>query len=359
MKRFGPFLALAVLLSLPLVAAPIDRALFSFASSKITALFSFAGLTVDSAGGDNLTIDETGLSGAGDIDITSTAGDILLNASNGGGKTITLQTDTGAINIGAGTVDTTITATSELALNGASTTTLGGGVGSTGCTVTSTSGALACTADLTLGGDAAINGGDVTSTTDLDFLAETNVTITANTGNILIRAPDDGGHSINLETVTGTISIGSGTITTAITATDVASVNGATSTTLSGGVGSTGCTVTSSTGAFACTAAVTSPTFVGIVAKATNTISASAIDWALSATHEKTISVNTTFTFSNATDGQTIFVRITAGSDDTVTWPTVQWSGGAAPVQTLSGTDVYTFVKIGSTIYGSVIPAVS
>jgi len=91
---------------------------------------------------------------------------------------------------------------------------------------------------------------------------------------------------------------------------------------------------------------------------ATNAISASAIDWSLPGnTHSKTLAANTTFTFSNALDGKTIVVALTnTASDYTVTWPTVSWTGGAAPTQTVGAkTDVYTFVKIGSTIYGSVV----
>lgn len=90
---------------------------------------------------------------------------------------------------------------------------------------------------------------------------------------------------------------------------------------------------------------------------ATNAISASAIDWSLARTHSKTLGANTTFTFSNATDGQTIVVALTnTASNWTVTWPTVSWSGGSTPVQTVGAkTDVYTFAKIGSTIYGSAV----
>lgn len=90
---------------------------------------------------------------------------------------------------------------------------------------------------------------------------------------------------------------------------------------------------------------------------ATKTISASAIDWSLSGTYSKALAANTTFTFSNAVDGKTIVVALTnTASNWTVTWPTVIWSGGSPPTQTIGAkTDVYTFVKIGSTIYGSVV----
>lgn len=88
----------------------------------------------------------------------------------------------------------------------------------------------------------------------------------------------------------------------------------------------------------------------------TSAVAASNIDWSLSKTYSKTLSANTTFTFSNDTDGQTIVVAITnTAGNYTVAWPAaVQWSGGTEPVQTIGAfTDVITFVKIGSTIYGS------
>lgn len=85
-------------------------------------------------------------------------------------------------------------------------------------------------------------------------------------------------------------------------------------------------------------------------------ISASAIDW--NSTHlYKTLSTNTTFTFSNATDGKTIIIAITnTASNYTVTWPTVKWANGIAPIQTIgAATDIYTFVQINGIIYGSYI----
>ncbi len=92
---------------------------------------------------------------------------------------------------------------------------------------------------------------------------------------------------------------------------------------------------------------------------ASSAISALAIDWSLSGVYTKTLGAGgNTFTFANATSGQTIIVVLT-GAASTVTWPTVQWAGGAPPTQTASGTDVYTFVKAGSTIYGAVVQAMA
>lgn len=87
------------------------------------------------------------------------------------------------------------------------------------------------------------------------------------------------------------------------------------------------------------------------------TIAASAIDWSLGSTFTKTLSANMTFTFANAVDGRTIVVAITnTASNYTVSWTGVTWSGGTAPTQTTGAkTDVYTFVKVGSAIYGSVV----
>ncbi len=86
-------------------------------------------------------------------------------------------------------------------------------------------------------------------------------------------------------------------------------------------------------------------------------VAASAIDWALANSHTKTLSANTTFTFSNAIAGQNIVVRLTnTASNYTVTWPTVRWSGGVAPVMTVGAkSDVYTFFYDGSNYYGSAV----
>jgi hypothetical protein len=92
--------------------------------------------------------------------------------------------------------------------------------------------------------------------------------------------------------------------------------------------------------------------------RATNAVAALDIDWnASSGTHSKTLSANTTFTFSNVVDGKTIIVAVTnTASNYTVTWPTVSWPGGTAPTQTVGAkTDIYTFVRIGSTTFGTVV----
>lgn len=94
----------------------------------------------------------------------------------------------------------------------------------------------------------------------------------------------------------------------------------------------------------------------------TVTISALDINWSIAQTFKKTLAANSTFTFSNATDGRTIVVAITnTASNYTVAFPAgVKWSGGTQPVQTVGAkVDVWTFVLIGSTYYGSVVQNIS
>lgn len=97
-----------------------------------------------------------------------------------------------------------------------------------------------------------------------------------------------------------------------------------------------------------------------LVVQPTITISALDVDWSIAQTFRKTLAANSTFTFSNATDGRTIIVALTnTASNYVVTWPTaVLWPGGTQPVQTVgAATDVWTFVKVGTATYGSVVQA--
>jgi hypothetical protein len=88
-------------------------------------------------------------------------------------------------------------------------------------------------------------------------------------------------------------------------------------------------------------------------------VSAMAIDWSAGSVFTKALAAGAnTFTFSNASSGRMITVRVT-GAASTLTWPTVKWAGGVAPTQTASGTDVYTFVHDGTSIYGSVVQAMA
>jgi len=109
------------------------------------------------------------------------------------------------------------------------------------------------------------------------------------------------------------------------------------------------------------TATVTTLTVTNLVPPVSVAISASDIDWSTAMSFSKTLGANTTFTFSNAIDGKSIVVALTnTASNYTVTWPTVKWTGGSAPTQTVGAkTDVYTFVMVGPTIYGSVVQNIS
>lgn len=87
-------------------------------------------------------------------------------------------------------------------------------------------------------------------------------------------------------------------------------------------------------------------------------ISALDINWSVAQTFSKTLAANSTFTFSNVTDGRTIAVAITnTAGNFTVTFPaSVKWAGGTQPVQTVGAkVDVWTFVRVGSVTYGSVV----
>jgi hypothetical protein len=97
------------------------------------------------------------------------------------------------------------------------------------------------------------------------------------------------------------------------------------------------------------------------VTPATQTVFGTAIDWNILKTkgglYTKTLSTNTTFTFSNMTAGQVINVRLTnTASNWTVTWPTVKWSGGTTPTMTIGAkSDVYSFFYDGTDVFGAVI----
>ena len=90
---------------------------------------------------------------------------------------------------------------------------------------------------------------------------------------------------------------------------------------------------------------------------ATQSLSGTSIDWSVGNIFTKTLSANTTFTFSNQTSGQTIVVRLTnTASNYTVTWPSIKWTGGAAPTMTVGvKSDVYTLFYDGSNTYGAYV----
>jgi hypothetical protein len=103
---------------------------------------------------------------------------------------------------------------------------------------------------------------------------------------------------------------------------------------------------------------ITSPTITGSPG-ASVAMGALEVNWAAGNVFTKTLAAGgNTITFANSADGQTIVVILT-GAASTVTWPSVEWAGGTPPVQTASGVDVWTFVKAGSVVYGSVVQNLS
>lgn len=84
------------------------------------------------------------------------------------------------------------------------------------------------------------------------------------------------------------------------------------------------------------------------------------VDWSASGVFTKTLSAGSNLiSFANTLDGQTVTVILT-GAASTVTWPAgIKWPGGTVPTQTSSGVDAYTFVKAGTTIYGSAAQALA
>jgi hypothetical protein len=105
------------------------------------------------------------------------------------------------------------------------------------------------------------------------------------------------------------------------------------------------------TGSLTVTAAITGAIFIG----STATISASDIDWTVAEYRYKTLGANTTLTFSNVTEGETIYVGITnTASNWTLTWPAMSWVGGITPVQTIGAkTDWYAIWRVNGITWGS------
>lgn len=90
----------------------------------------------------------------------------------------------------------------------------------------------------------------------------------------------------------------------------------------------------------------------------TSAVVASDINWASllnsGGLYTKTLSANTTFTFSGASAGQVINIRLTnTASNYTVTWPTVKWSGGTTPTMTTGAkSDIYSIFYDGTSYFG-------
>lgn len=88
-------------------------------------------------------------------------------------------------------------------------------------------------------------------------------------------------------------------------------------------------------------------------------IAATDINWSLGSIYQRSVSSNTTFTFSSSVSGQTIIVKIenTDSLPVTVNFPSsVQWSNDT-PIDSIDGesSNIYTFINIGGDIYASTI----
>ena len=96
-------------------------------------------------------------------------------------------------------------------------------------------------------------------------------------------------------------------------------------------------------------------------ATSTPTESAGAVtfDGSVARTFSVTLNANlTTVTLSNLIDGQSyVFALTNTASNYTVTWGnSIKWVGGSQPTQTIGAhTDVWTLVKIGTTLYGNAV----
>lgn len=96
----------------------------------------------------------------------------------------------------------------------------------------------------------------------------------------------------------------------------------------------------------------------GVCSEATAIISGTDVDWSVAPLRYKTIAANTTFTFSNMTEGRTISLYLTQFLTFTVTWPLgIVWPGAVVPTFTpVAGrTDIYTFTMVNGFIYGSYV----
>jgi len=85
----------------------------------------------------------------------------------------------------------------------------------------------------------------------------------------------------------------------------------------------------------------------------TTILSSPAIDWDVNINFSLAISANTTFTFSNAEDGQTMVIKVinSSASALTLAWPVE--AVGASTSISANKTKVFTFIKLGSVIYSS------
>lgn len=88
-------------------------------------------------------------------------------------------------------------------------------------------------------------------------------------------------------------------------------------------------------------------------------LSGTAIDPSNGSIQTKTLSANTTFTYSSFGEGQSVTLMIDDGSAYTATWPSTTWvnNNGSAPTLKTSGYSVVTLWRVDSVYYGAVVGA--
>jgi hypothetical protein len=94
---------------------------------------------------------------------------------------------------------------------------------------------------------------------------------------------------------------------------------------------------------------------------ATNTAGGTTVDCSIARTFSRTLAGNTTYTLTNISDGETVTVAIkqaASGGPYTAAFTVaggITWRGGTAPTQTTTAnkTDLFTFIHIGSVVYGT------
>ncbi len=83
------------------------------------------------------------------------------------------------------------------------------------------------------------------------------------------------------------------------------------------------------------------------------------LDWSAEDNFVLTLTGNTTLTFSNDSNAQTITIVIAQDGvgGHTLTLPTILWAGGTAPTPSsgASEVDVYTVIKRNGSLYGSIL----
>ncbi|MDB5169532.1 MAG: hypothetical protein JWO41_888, partial [Candidatus Saccharibacteria bacterium] len=290
---------------------------------------SVSGGTLTATAVNGLTVSGTAVTGSG----------ALAVAAGGTAQSLTLDgSTTGKVQIGA-------TSTGDIEL--------GGGSGSTGCTLTNSTGALACTSTIngaTISGGT-ISGGNVSGgTLTASAVNSLNVSGTAISGTGALTLDGNGVNTVSIGSVsTGDILLG-------------------------GGSGSTGCTVTNATGAFACSSTLNGATISGgtlsggnvsggtLTGTAVNSLSVSGT--AISGTGALTVTAGSTaqnLSLDGSTTGQVLIGGtstgdILLGGGSGSTGCTVTNSSGAfACASTLNGATISGGTLSGGSVSGSTL----